>query len=175
MDIHISTRRDSKFFGTSRIFGIRIRDMNGFIELAFSVPSIQLVNAFRRLMISLSRFRSDRISTQRDFVSLENFPLTHQSERSLFLHYDNAVRLGVSWKRLPNRHAATREPKNRNGEESNSHRQIIEGAPSSSLRFLERQGGDFGLNDRTSLLGAPFLAAFARSANPRCKSVGLRS
>ena len=74
--------------------------MNRLVELAVRVARIENVNSFGSLVIPLLGLRPDRISTQGDFVALDNFPLVEQLQSAFALEHHNAIRVQRLVRRL---------------------------------------------------------------------------
>lgn len=73
------------------IMGTRIRNVDRLVKLAVRIAEVENINAFRRLVIALSGFRTDRVAPQSDLVRLDLSPVALQSQNAFLLQNNNPV------------------------------------------------------------------------------------
>src|SRR5208283_1210244 len=59
------------------IISVRVRDVKGEMEPALRVLRVDHVHALRRFLVAYFNLRANRIATERDFVSFQNFAAAH--------------------------------------------------------------------------------------------------
>lgn len=75
MDKHIATGRNILLLRLSTVLRVGIGNVKGAMKFARGVSAIKNINAFGSFMVTLPGLGANGISTQRNFVDLQNFAI----------------------------------------------------------------------------------------------------
>ena len=91
----LAARRHALCGGPRPVLIVRVGDVQRAVELALGIVAMGNVGAFRGLVVALLPLGSNRVSAERDLLSLEQLVSAHQRERSFFFQDVHAVSPGI--------------------------------------------------------------------------------
>src|SRR5580692_9095539 len=82
---HVTARRHAVPLRLCAVMRAGIRNVNRLVELAVRVARIEHIEAFGSFVVSLARLGTNRIATQRNFVTLDYFSMVDQLQGPVLL------------------------------------------------------------------------------------------